>query len=434
MNDHIGFVKATVLGGLVVVFVAVLALLLSAGVVSAQDAEKPERVGKSGYKGKAGLGGPTSTEAQLEEADELKDPAFRFPWFDEHLQPWFDWKAGLNEDYGLQLGLAYTYLHQWASDVPDGAEDEAGLGIVRLIGRWELLGRGTENTGTLVFSGDNRHRTTDVAPGDLGFEAGYLGIPGTLFSDVDTVLVDFHWQQRLNEGDSGIVAGRYDPNDFLDVLGYANPWTSFQNLSILFDTSIALADASMGIGGGHWLSDQVYALATLNDANGVVGDVGFFEDGSEFYKAAEIGWTPSKDQRYFNKIHVHGWHADKREDAGVDESWGVSVAANKTVGMRWMTFVKAGMSDGEAPLYESSVTVGAIHYIAARSDLVGLGVNWGDPADETLDEQVTSELFYRLQLAQNFAITPSIQLVLDPALNPEEDELWIAGLRARLTL
>jgi porin len=412
---------------------AAMALLLALP-ASAQPEEAAVKTGKAGYKSKAGMGGPSSTEAQLEEADELKTPALRMAWIDDHLQPWFDWKTGVNENYGLQFGLAYTYLHQWASDVPDGAEDEAGLGIVRLFGRWELLGRGEENTGALVFSADNRHRSTDVAPGGFGFQSGYLGIPGTLFSDVDTVLVDFNWQQRLNGGNSGIVVGRYDPNDFFDVLGYANPWTSFQNLSVLFDTSIALPDASVGIGGGHWFSDQVYVLATANDANSVVSELDVFEDGAEFYKAAEIGWTPSKDQRYFNKVHLHGWHADQRANAGVEESWGLTCAANMTIDQTWMTFVKAGWSDGSAPLYNESLTVGMMYYLASRSDLLGLAVNWGDPADSALREQYTGELFYRLQLSQNVAITPSVQLVLDPALNTAEDELWITSVRARMTL
>jgi porin len=37
-----------------------------------------------------------------------------------------------------------------------------------------------------------------------------------------------------------------------------------------------------------------------------------------------------------------------------------------------------------------------------------------------------------VQLAQNLAITPDVQLIIDPALNPDEDVLWIFGLRARL--
>jgi porin len=44
------------------------------------------------------------------------------------------------------------------------------------------------------------------------------------------------------------------------------------------------------------------------------------------------------------------------------------------------------------------------------------------------------ELYYRLQLFQHLAITPDAQLVIDPVLNPDEDRIWVFGLRARLTL
>jgi hypothetical protein len=33
-----------------------------------------------------------------------------------------------------------------------------------------------------------------------------------------------------------------------------------------------------------------------------------------------------------------------------------------------------------------------------------------------------------------FAVTPSVQLIVDPALNPDEDVVVVGGLRARLTL
>ncbi len=73
-----------------------------------------------------------------------------------------------------------------------------------------------------------------------------------------------------------------------------------------------------------------------------------------------------------------------------------------------------------------------IYYFASRSDLVGLGVNWGKPSDDSLDDQVSDELFYRLQLAQNLAITPSVQLIINPALNPDENVIAVFGLRLRL--
>jgi len=44
------------------------------------------------------------------------------------------------------------------------------------------------------------------------------------------------------------------------------------------------------------------------------------------------------------------------------------------------------------------------------------------------------ELFYRQQFSPNFAVTPDIQFLVDPALNPEEDPLWVFGVRARPAL
>ena len=38
------------------------------------------------------FGGPTSPEGELEEADRLKEPAFRFPSFDAAFKPWAAWK------------------------------------------------------------------------------------------------------------------------------------------------------------------------------------------------------------------------------------------------------------------------------------------------------------------------------------------------------
>jgi porin len=69
-----------------------------------------------------------------------------------------------------------------------------------------------------------------------------------------------------------------------------------------------------------------------------------------------------------------------------------------------------------------------------NSDLLGLALNWGQPPQEELDAQTTGEFFYRVQLAENLALTPNIQLLRDPALNDEHETVWVTGLRIRLTL
>ncbi len=39
------------------------------------------------------------------------------------------------------------------------------------------------------------------------------------------------------------------------------------------------------------------------------------------------------------------------------------------------------------------------------------------------------EAFYRLQLTQGFRVTPSVQLLFDPALNPDDDFIAVFGMR-----
>jgi len=281
---------------------------------------------------------------------------------------------------------------------------------------------------------DHRHAFRDLAPAGIASQAGYIGVTGTLFSDVDWVIPNLNWQQGLNDGKSGLLIGRYDPNDYMNILGYTNPWTTFQNVAILLEPSVAFPDSGWGAGAGHWFSNQWYAISGFNDANGkVTDDLNLFDGGSELFKWAHVGWSPSKDDRYLKNVHLMIWHVDEREDAGIQSAEGVAVAANWTFDDRWMPFVRAGWSEGVAPIYNKSATLGLIRQFVHRSDLVGLAVNWGSPPDESLSDQTTMEAFWRFQFSQNFAITPSLQLLSDPALNPDEGKVWVYSLRARLT-
>jgi hypothetical protein len=59
--------------------------------------------------------------------------------------------------------------------------------------------------------------------GGLANEIGFLGITGALFSNARWILNDSYWKQGMFGGNGGFIAGRYDPNDFMDVNGYGLP-------------------------------------------------------------------------------------------------------------------------------------------------------------------------------------------------------------------
>jgi porin len=70
--------------------------------------------------------------------------------------------------------------------------------------------------------------------------------------------------------------------------------------------------------------------------------------------------------------------------------------------------------------------------VPGRSDQLGIGAWWQDLSHRDLDDQSGMEVFYRWNVIPNLALTPSIQFLNDPALNPDADRIILFGLRARV--
>lgn len=420
--------------------VIIMALLfVTANIALANDAKVKAIAHKSGYESAGTFNGPNSTVGELEREDRVSTAHYIFPAIDETLKPWFDWKRALNDDHNFQLGTYYTTLYQSINNALPGTEANAASGILRINGKWELTGRGTKNTGSLVFNIDQRHKIgTNITPAALASSAGYAGVTGTLFSDVGLVLVDLTWQQVINDGQGGFIVGRFDPNDYIAVSGYASPWTGFQNAAVVLNASIALPDASYGIGFGHRANESIYFLGTVNDANGTLTDYSFFSEGSELFSSIEMGWSPNQSKRYTNAFNITLWNADERSKAGIAKSDGVAISGNWLFDNGMMPIFRAGWSNGtatSAPIYSSTYTLGLVYNLKSISDVVGLAVNWGENKNNGLPkDQLTTEIYYNWSVTQNINITPSAQWLVDPALNTNDDEVWIFGLRMRITL
>ena len=52
-----------------------------------------------------------------------------------------------------------------------------------------------------------------------------------------------------------------------------------------------------------------------------------------------------------------------------------------------------------------------------------------EPGD--LDDQGAVDAFYRVQVTPEIALTPTVQMVIDPVRNPDEDVVWVLGIRSR---
>jgi porin len=355
-------------------------------------------------------------------------------------QAWFDWKQGFAEATGLDLGADYHVLAFKASDSP--GEDSAASGVFRLYGRWEILGRGAADTGSLVFKTENRDAYNGIPPADLGFDLGYVGLLNPVYSDQGARTTNLYWRQSFSHARVVSYAGFLDSTDYVDVYALGSPWSGFSNL--VFSTGSAsmggTPDGALGLMVATWVSDSVYLVGGMVDANGDPADLfegfdTFFND-FETFKSLDIHWTPEKTKVLLENAHLSFWQVDSRGDDGSNDGYGVSFSVSSVVKEKYLPFLRGGWASDGGSLLEASVSAGFGYKPTPDGHVLGVGLNWGRPNRDTfgadLDDQYTAELFCRLQIAHALQVTPSVQVLADPALNPEEDLVTVLGIHLRV--
>lgn len=140
---------------------------------------------------------------------------------------------------------------------------------------------------------------------------------------------------------------------------------------------------------------------------------------------------------FVDNAHFSLWQIDESAANGTPDGWGAIASVSTLLDDNWLAFLRTAYADGGGGILEASISTGFGYQNLPGGNLLGAGLNWGRPSSRTfgrdLDDQWTGEVFYRVQLAENIQITPSVQLLGRPALNPTEDFIAIFGLRARAT-
>ncbi len=117
--------------------------------------------------------------------------------------------------------------------------------------------------------------------------------------------------------------------------------------------------------------------------------------------------------------------------------WGLNASWSQWIGGKWLPFVRGGYTEDSGSLLERSVSVGVGYKRVPNRGVLGFGFNWGRPNQgvfDSADDQYTTELFWQFQWTREVGVTPSIQYIKDPALNPDRDSLWAFGFRVRVAL
>jgi porin len=382
------------------------------------------------------LGGPDQVENRLHIDSNQVTPMFP----SNFAQGYFNWKDRIKEESGVGIGGDYSFAYLKASDSP--GEDDAFGGMYRFFGAWEAFSDGKGNSGALIWKVEHRHAYgSHIPPGSLGFETGYVGLFLPPFSDQGARLTNLYWRQRIKGGELAFIGGFVDVTDYMDVYMLASPWTGYFNFAFSTGSaSIPVPNEGLGLALGGYLNDNVYLIAGLADSNSDPANPGggfdsFFND-HEFFEHFEIGWNSTRETAFLNNVHLTLWHADERVAAATPDGWGANISFSRSVNQHWMPFIRAGYAKDGGSLLEKTLSAGIAYQTIPGGNQLGVAYNWGRPNESSwgpgLDDQHTLEAFYRIQLWKELAITPDIQYIRNPALNPDDDKLWVFGLRARL--
>ncbi len=384
------------------------------------------------------LGSVDQVDNRIAFDDFVKQPVFELTF----LNPYFNFKKNLKEKTGLSFALDYTSVY-FSSNSKIGS-GEAGSGIFRFYGAWDLVGRKSGNTGAIVYKLEHRHKYSTIPVGSFGLDMGFVGMIGPPYNDSGYRTQNLYWRQRLAGGRIAIVAGFLDVTDFFDVYGLASPWMHFTNFN--FSTGIAAInvpnDGYLGIGVGGWLTKKIYAIAGIADLNGITANIfeGFdtFFNKNEYFTHIEVGITSAKDYMVLDNIHVTLWQRDSTSATGDPSGWGFVLSGTKYINETWFPFARFAYTKDAGSFLQTALAVGIGYQPIPGSHLLSAAYSFGKVNETTFGASFPTqhiiEVFYRIQLSSRIAITPDLQLIINPSLNDQQNSIILGGIRGRITL
>jgi porin len=347
------------------------------------------------------------------------------------------------EDSSVSLGLQVYALYQDASSSLDGRDDNAFGNINRFFGDWTVFRGDTGGLGRFEWRVESRSNVGGFqAPGSLGSATGIAALsPGFGYSEnFEPDIAILNWTQIFGNGRAKYSVGRLAFDLYFDDFPFLTYTRGFMNRSFIINPTMPTA-GSGALGGAleGFVSDHIWLGTQIFDAAAVSGEFDWdtVEEG-EWLKAVEIGYAPSIAERYNNRIQFTYWEKDERSLAGVSKGSGWAVSAIHELSDRYLPFVRFGHSDGGAGVVaESAISAGV--EITQRFDHVWtVGAGWAKPSRKTfgrgLNNETVLETSYRFQLSESFSITPDVQVVFNPANNPDRSSVWVLGLRVLFSM
>jgi porin len=337
----------------------------------------------------------------------------------------------------LRIGFAWTALYQHASWTRND-DDNAAAADFDFFGRWRPL-QTRRTLGYVIFQTQVRYQLwQDQTPRDLGPEIGSIWGTANGFNTQSFNLRQLYWQQFLFNNEFSYRIGKVDLGDVFNNNRLQSDNHYFLNTAFSDNPTMAYPENNFGFDLIWRPKPLFYMSVGTADASGDNNnddEAGKELKNTNWFTAAEVGLTPWFENLGAGHYRLTAWYTDADTASGSSGASGISLSCDQDLGPRMLAFLRYGYTDGDLTSTEQIVAGGVAFKrpFGKNDDMAGIAAAWGRPTIDALGDQAVVEAFYRFQVTPAIEVTPDIQLTIDPSLAPEEDYVWVFGVRMRIT-
>jgi len=341
--------------------------------------------------------------------------------------------SDLYEKTGLRIGVAHTMLFLQ----PMGGQSSryGAAGDLDLMSSWTLIGRGTEDTGRLVFTGEYRYQIGDQPPSLVGRQVGTLVAPTGTFNDRGWVVRDAYWIQRLFDAKVRILIGRADISDYMGSHWLQNVNNSFINRNFSANAAIPFPGHGPMVGISIRPNEQFYLTAGAINAysDTTLPEISSVFEEWDLFSMAEIGYTPTFPTIGEGRYAFSIWHIDARSRDNLPSDYGMSFIADQNLTENLQVFARYSYSSGQLVNIRNTAQLGFGYsgIFGRANDLTGAAFAVSFPQRTSTRNEAVVEIFHRFQLASNTQFSLGLQAIVNPGNAVETEAAGMFYMRLR---
>ena len=341
--------------------------------------------------------------------------------------------SDLYEKTGLRIGVAHTMLFLQ----PMGGQSSryGAAGDLDLMSSWTLIGRGTEDTGRLVFTGEYRYQIGDQPPSLVGRQVGTLVAPTGTFNDRGWVVRDAYWIQRLFDAKVRILIGRADISDYMGSHWLQNVNNSFINRNFSANAAIPFPGHGPMVGISIRPNEQFYLTAGAINAysDTTLPEISSVFEEWDLFSMAEIGYTPTFPTIGEGRYAFSIWHIDARSRENLPSDYGMSFIADQNLTENLQVFARYSYSSGQLVNIRNTAQLGFGYsgIFGRANDLTGAAFAVSFPQRTSTRNEAVVEIFHRFQLASNTQFSVGLQAIVNPGNAVETEAAGMFYMRLR---